>query len=165
MIRVPDLFQTYTGKLIDFRNVHPEDIDIRDIAHGLAHITRFGGQAQNHITVAEHSLTVASLVPDEHKFTALMHDAAEAYLGDIPKPLKNLLPDYSRIEKYLMNIIAAKFGFEYPVHPIIKEADMEAIRREWQENVLNSRNRALIPEDIVVREEFLLKFGEYHPPW
>src|SRR3546814_7729119 len=86
-------------------------------------------------------------LPDEHKFTALMHDAAEAYLEDIPKPLKNLLPDYSRIEKYLMNIIAAKFGFEYPVHPIIKEADMEAIRREWQENVLNSRNRALIPED------------------
>src|SRR3546814_17723231 len=113
MIRVPDLFQTYTGNLIDFRNVHPEDIDIRDIAHGLAHITRFGGPAQNHITVADHSLTVDSLVPDEHTFTALMHDAAEAYLGDIPKPLKNLLPEYSRIEKHLHNIITSKFRLTY----------------------------------------------------
>lgn len=161
MTRVPDLFQTYTGKLIDFSNVRPEDIDIRDIAHGLAHITRFGGQAQNHITVAEHSLAVASIVPDVHKFSALMHDAAEAYLGDIPKPLKNLLPDYTRIEKYLMKIIAGKFGFEYPVPPIVKDADMQAIRREWQENVLSSRDRSIIPEDIAVREEFLLKFREY----
>src|SRR3546814_14727426 len=92
--------------------------------------------------ISDWSSDVCSSDLDEHKFTALMHDAAEAYLGDIPKPLKNLLPDYSRIEKYLMNIIAAKFGFEYPVHPIIKEADMEAIRRAWQENVITTIERA-----------------------
>lgn len=161
MIQVPELFQTYSGKLIDFSNVRPEDIDIRDIAHGLAHITRFGGQAQNHITVAEHSLTVAALVPAPYKFAALLHDAAEAYLGDIPKPLKNLLPDYARIEKYLMQIIAGKFRFDYPVPKIIKEADMQAIRQEWAENVLSRRDKSLIPEDIAVREEFLQKFEEY----
>ena len=161
MIRVPELFQTYSGKLIDFNNVRAEDIDIRDIAHGLAHITRFGGQAQNHITVAEHSLTVASLVPDRYKFNALMHDSAEAYLGDIPKPLKNLLPDYTRIEKYLMQIIAAKFDFEYPLPRIIKEADMQAIRQEWAENVLSSREESIIPKDLALREEFLAKFEEY----
>lgn len=161
MIQVPELFQTFSGKLIDFRAVRPEDIDIRDIAHGLAHITRFGGQARNHITVAEHSLTVASLVPEKYKFAALMHDSAEAYLGDIPKPLKNLLPDYTRIEKYLMQIIAARFNFPYPVPPVIKEADMQAIRQEWAENVLSSRAENMIPKDIAVRDEFLKKFEEY----
>ena len=161
MIEVPQLFRTYTGKLIDFNKIRPEDIDILDIAHGLAHITRFGGQAQNHITVAEHSLTVASLVPAPYKFAALLHDAAEAYLGDIPKPLKNLLPEYQRIEKQLMNIIAAKFGFAYPLPKIVKEADREAIRKEWAENVLSSRDKVSIPDDLTVREEFLQKFQEY----
>lgn len=161
MIAVPRLFRTYSGKLIDFRHVRPEDIDVRDIAHGLAHITRFGGQAQNHITVAEHSLTVASLVPDPLKFAALMHDAAEAYLGDIPKPLKDLLPDYRRIESYLMGVIAKKFSFDYPVPALIKEADLRAIRQEWAENVLSSREERLIPRDRELREEFLRKFREY----
>lgn len=161
MTEVPQLFQTYTGRLIDFTSIQPEDIDIRDIAHGLAHITRFGGQAQNHITVGEHSLTVASLVPPPYKLTALLHDAAEAYLGDIPKPLKNLLPDYVQIESCLMKIIAGKFGFEYPVPAIVKAADKEAIRREWAENVLGSRDKSSIPEDLAVRDEFLLKFHEY----
>ncbi|HYH57299.1 MAG TPA: hypothetical protein VD772_11845, partial [Anseongella sp.] len=103
----------------------------------------------------------ASLVPDRYKFNALMHDSAEAYLGDIPKPLKNLLPDYTRIEKYLMQIIAAKFDFEYPLPRIIKEADMQAIRQEWAENVLSSREESIIPKDLALREEFLAKFEEY----
>ena len=161
MMQVPSLFQTYTGRLIDFREIRTEDIDILDIAHGLAHITRFGGQARNHITVGEHSLTVASLVPPPFKFTALLHDAAEAYLGDIPKPLKNLLPDYQRIEKQLMGIIADKFGFPYPVPWIIKEADRQAIQQEWAENVLNSRPKNSIPDDLTVRDEFLARFCEY----
>jgi len=161
MMQVPSLFQTYTGRLIDFREIRPEDIDILDIAHGLANITRFGGQARNHITVGEHSLTVASLVPPPLKFTALLHDAAEAYLGDIPKPLKNLLPDYQRIEKQLMGIIADKFGFQYPIPWIIKEADRQAIQQEWAENVLNSRPKSSIPDDLTVRDEFLARFREY----
>src|SRR5690606_7876594 len=155
MMQVPSLFQTYTGRLIDFRGIRTEDIDIRDIAHGLAHITRFGGQAKNHITVGEHSLLVASLVPPPYRFTALMHDAAEAYLGDIPKPLKNLLPDYRRIEEMLMRVISEKYRFSYPLPPVIKEADMKAIRQEWKENVLEGREERLIPRDKEVRDEFL----------
>lgn len=161
MTGVPHLFQTYTGRLIDFGNIRPDDIDILDIAHGLAHITRFGGQARNHITVGEHSLTVASLVPPPYKYTALLHDAAEAYLGDIPKPLKNLLPDYQRIEKKFMEIIAEKFQFPYPIPELIKAADRQAIQREWAENVLSSREKRAIPDDLAVREEFLIRFREY----
>ena len=84
-------------------------MSIEDIAHGLAFQCRFNGQTGTFYSVAQHSLMVMSLVPEELQFAALLHDAAEAYLGDMVKPLKNLFPECSRIEAHVMSIIGQCF--------------------------------------------------------
>ena len=84
--------QTYTGKAFDFINPNKELIDIKDIAVGLTNIKRFTGQTNINYTVAMHSLITSTLVPPEFAIYGLLHDATEAYLGDIHSPLKRCLP-------------------------------------------------------------------------
>ena len=86
---------TFLGNRFYPQNPCVEDIDIEDIAHGLAYTCRFNGQSTAFYSVAQHSLMVADLVADELKLEALMHDAAEAYLGDVVKPLKEALVNVS----------------------------------------------------------------------
>lgn len=83
--------QTYTGKKFHPFDPKPEEICIEDIAHSLAHICRFNGHTEFFYSVAQHSLIVAHLLKDESPLTqllGLLHDAAEAYIGDIPAPIK-----------------------------------------------------------------------------
>ena len=82
------VMQTFTGRLFDPFNPDPALIDLRDIAHALGNICRFGGHSRRYYSVAEHSILVASLVPEPLRLPALLHDAAEAYLGDIITPIK-----------------------------------------------------------------------------
>lgn len=79
----------YSGKIIDLNNPRPEDIDIEDIAHSLAHMLRFNGHLKHQISVARHSCLVSDLVPEHLALPALLHDAHEAYLGDIVRPVKS----------------------------------------------------------------------------
>ena len=79
---------TYTGKWVYPYILNEDDINIRDIAHGLACVCRYSGQCSRFYSVAEHSVYVASLVPDAWKLAALLHDAPEAYLGDLARPIK-----------------------------------------------------------------------------
>lgn len=106
------------------------DVAIEDIAHGLAYQCRFNGQTSAFYSVAQHSLIVASLVPDELKFAALLHDAAEAYLGDMVKPLKVLLPSFSEIEDSVTRIIGECFGVNLSHNPAIKRADLISLATE-----------------------------------
>jgi 5'-deoxynucleotidase YfbR-like HD superfamily hydrolase len=121
---------TFLGNRFYPQNPRVEDIDIEDIAHGLAYTCRFNGQTTAFYSVAQHSLMVADLVPNELKLDALMHDAAEAYLGDVVKPLKALLPEYRAIEEHVNNIIAKAFNLGDCCHPAIKRADLIALATE-----------------------------------
>lgn len=122
---------TFLGNRFYLTRPHIDDIAIEDIAHGLAYQCRFNGQTSAFYSVAQHSLMVMELVPAEHRFAALLHDAAEAYLGDMVKPLKNLFPEFSAIEAQVMAIIGEKFGVElaHPA-PCIKQADLVALATE-----------------------------------
>jgi len=115
--------QTYTGKKFYIEDPKPEDIDIRDIAHALSLTCRFRGHCNSFYSVAEHSVRIVNQVyPKAHRFSegnmwlrgkfALLHDAAEAYMADIPKPVKMILPEYSKLEKALLDKIFAKFGLD-----------------------------------------------------
>lgn len=98
-----------SGVLVDLSSPKMEDIDIEDIAWSLAGILRFNGHLSTHISVARHSLEVSRLVPAELQLAALLHDAHEAYVGDVTRPVKRYLKqlgvnldDYESIWKKLI---------------------------------------------------------------
>lgn len=127
--------QTYSGKALDLLNPQPEQIHIDDIARGLSHVNRFSGQTGHPYSVAQHSQLVMMLLkyaghPVEVQLQGLLHDATEAYLADVPKPLKDLLPQYQEIEARLNAVIMAKFGLDAELHPAVKEMDLRAVRGE-----------------------------------
>jgi 5'-deoxynucleotidase YfbR-like HD superfamily hydrolase len=82
---------------------------IEDIAHGLAHTCRFNGHFKFFYSVAEHSMDVADHLSDEQKLLGLLHDASEAYLADLPRPIKPHLSNYRRLEAAIMAAVADRF--------------------------------------------------------
>lgn len=88
----------------------PEDIHIADIAHGLSHVCRFAGHVDKFYSVAQHCVHVAELCPPEDKLWGLLHDASEAYVGDMVRPLKGSMPEYKAVEKAVMAAIKTRFN-------------------------------------------------------
>lgn len=123
---------TYTGRKFSIVDPQPEDLDIRDIAHGLSLLCRFTGQVKRFYSVAQHSLLVAANVPPEHARTALLHDASEAFLGDLSSPLKRSagLGGYRALEARLEAVIAERFGLAFPLPAAVKRADQMALATE-----------------------------------
>lgn len=121
--------QTYTGKRFDPLDPDPAMIDLADIAHALSNVCRFGGHSQHFYSVAQHSVFVADYlfeIYDDRKIAlaGLLHDASEAYLGDIPRPLK-YRPEfaaYREAEATLEAMIFERFGLKGP-YPEVKKAD------------------------------------------
>lgn len=111
----------------------PEDIDIHDIAHALSHICRYGGHVRRFYSVAEHSVLVSRCVPNIVGLAGLLHDAAEAYLGDIPRPIKHdaAMDGWRKAEARIERAIAARFGIGWPMDGAIKKADDRIILDEW----------------------------------
>ncbi len=131
--------QTFTGKKFDFSNPHPSMIDINDIAHALSNQCRFNGHSRVFYSVAEHSVYVAQLVMETHPhlgMPALLHDAGEAYVGDMVSPLKAMMPEFKLMEAKVEKVIADRFGFDHAHHPIIKQADLQLLVDE--KNALHS---------------------------
>lgn len=134
----PDCIRTFTGIYMNVFDPTPEMIDIVDIAHGLSNQCRFAGHTKEFYSVAQHSIHVAELAPDELKLPALLHDAIEAYLCDIPGPIKKRLLKYRKIKESLMKMIAEKFGFEWPMNAWVKKADETMLEREWDYFVIGN---------------------------
>lgn len=84
---------TRSGRQINLLNPQYSQINIGDIAHGLAYQCRFNGQTSRFYSIAQHSLMVASRLPNHLKMSGLLHDAAEAYVGDVVQPLIVLLTE------------------------------------------------------------------------
>lgn len=122
--------ETASGRKFNFLSPDPDSIDIHDIAYALSNLCRYTGHCRSYYSVAEHSVYVASLLPDNLRLAGLLHDAAEAYLGDVNSPLKRLLPEYKEIEHGVEAAIAKKFGLEYPFPSGVKHADLQQLRTE-----------------------------------
>ncbi|MFC3180491.1 hypothetical protein [Cypionkella sinensis] len=126
-----------SGRYFDFEAPEETPVTIGDIAHGLAHICRFTGQCHTFYSVAEHSILCSQRVAPKHAFAALMHDAAEAVMGDVSRPLKSLLPDYKKIERRVERAILAQFGLSADGNDHVKAADMEMLAHEQRLCMLN----------------------------
>lgn len=116
--------QTFTGRKFFPLAAQVEDVDPTDIAHALSLICRYGGHVRRFYSVAEHCVLMSYAVPPADALWALLHDATEAYIGDMVRPLKQHMPEYRAVEDRLMTVIAARFGLATDVMPVsVKDAD------------------------------------------
>lgn len=121
----PAWIETFAGKRFHLLDPQPDEIDILDIAHALSNQCRYTGHTRRFYSVAEHSFHVSLLCPNT-RLAGLLHDASEAYLSDISRPLKlftSVGEPYKEIESRIMEAIAAKFGFLFPFEKEVKIAD------------------------------------------
>jgi hypothetical protein len=120
---------TISGKKIVYDDLQPEMFDITDIAHALSNICRFGGHIEQFYSVAQHSVMVSKMVPKHLALAALLHDASEAYLSDIVRPAKRMLPQYKELELELQSVIEERFKVTFD-HEDIHIADNRALYAE-----------------------------------
>jgi hypothetical protein len=132
--RAGDWIQTFGGKQFWPVDPRPEDIDIGDIAHALSMLCRYGGHCQRFYSVAEHCVLLAGVVESQHKLWALLHDASEAYLVDVPRPIKPYLIGYGAAEDAIMTAVAVKFDLG-PMPPEVKAADRAILTDERSQNM------------------------------
>jgi len=172
------IIDTASGVRLDLDNPRAEDIRIEDIAGGLSKVCRFGAQPLEYYSVAQHALLVQRLVAEaghpELALVALHHDSHEAYVCDIPKPLKNKISAindaYEAVCDELDLVIAEAFGFEWPEQGsseqrVIKCADRQALFMEAA-RLLPDHGKALRRDKGLGEEEYrdLAPLEEPLPP-
>src|SRR5665647_459628 len=131
-----DWMHTFTGKKFYPMAPRAEDICIEDIAHSLGLQCRYNGHVREFYSVAEHCVHMSCFVSPKNALWALLHDATEAYVGDMIRPLKKFMPDYVKAEDEVMLVIAQKYGL----------AGELAIRADMPDDVRDADNRILLTE-------------------
>lgn len=139
--RRDDWFTTHSGRQFFLLSPTPESIAIEDIAHALSMICRWGGHTKKFYSVAQHSVHVSYLLTPDLALQGLLHDATEAYVGDVVRPLKVLLADYDAIEALVWEAIAAKFNLPVVLDPAVKRADLLALAIERRDLVTKTAKR------------------------
>lgn len=129
--------QTYSGQALDLLNPQPEQINLEDIAHALARVCRYGGHSRRFYSVAEHSCYVMRELQNAGCSEptvrwGLMHDAAEAYVGDMLAPLKAIpgLEFFRFVELRIQNAIARRFDLPPEIPPAVKLMDLRMLATE-----------------------------------
>lgn len=137
------MFLTHTGKMVDLLDMRRDDFCIEDIAHGLSHCCRYNGQTSRFYSVAEHCVRLSEWAMFQGRKIniaryLLLHDASEAYVGDIVYHLKKLLPDFIRIEEEILDSILIRYG-------VITTSEEKAIAKMWDRSICVDEMRELMP--------------------
>lgn len=139
-----DWMETYTGRKLWIQNPDPRDIRITDISHALSQICRFNGHTNQFYSVAQHCVYVSELLERagydvKTQMWGLFHDAAEAYLGDIIKPLKPMLVEFDALEENFLDKIAEvfKLGPRKKLWKAVKWADIVMVNVEGHDLMRN----------------------------
>lgn len=164
---------TYTGTRFWPLQPKAEEVNIVDIAHALSNQGRFTGHTREFYSVAQHSVLCSRLVAPEFALWALLHDATEAYLIDLARPVKTQMPEFKRIENILMEVIAQKFDLPMPMPQAVHDIDNQMLMTEKRDlmprsgdfNVIHSNGATPLAMTIepwspkVSKAQFL---GRYH---
>jgi len=121
---------TNSGIQFNLLETTEQMVNIRDIAHSLSNVGRFGGHCNQFYSVAQHSVHVSQIVSYDYAFCALMHDATEAYIGDMVSPLKVAIPLFKEIEQKLWEVIASKYSLPKYLPKEVKYADYQLLKAE-----------------------------------
>lgn len=168
--RVGDYCQTHGGEYFWHEDVREEDIKLEDIVASLPKICRYAGNTKKFYSVAEHSLRMAEAFP-EYAVIALLHDAAEAYIGDIPSMVKSLAPRIKEIENTILYSVFHKY---YVIDPAMWSRTQETIKMMDLSMLVYEKNHPEImgggevhwgciedmPEPIFYKTAKLLPVGE-----
>lgn len=152
---------TRLGNKFDLLRPNESVIDVVDIAHALSLLCIFTGHSASFYSVAQHSVHVSHALVNESvevQMCGLLHDAAEAYVGDVSHPLKRLLPDYIAIEKRVEGAVFSAFGLPHTPPVSVKYADL---------TLLATERRDLMPpsEDIWVIIDGIAPLPTTIVPW
>lgn len=123
-------YRTHSGRFIDLAVPTPDVLDLEDIAHNLARVCRFGGAVDEYYSVASHCVYVAERFLEQGALVlaaaGLLHDATEAYLGDMTSGLKRLLPEYRALERSWELVVQRRYEVWFVDWAVIKRADLRA---------------------------------------
>lgn len=172
--RYGDWIQTFTGLVMYPLDPRPEDICIEDIAHALSNLCRFTGHCREFYSVADHSVRVSYACDPADALWGLLHDAPEAYIADMSRPVKRYAPFgqmYREIEDGIMRVICEKFNLSISMPRTVKQADtallmtekrdlMHGCNKSWEDTgaPLSGTIRPLYPYHA--RQLFLTRFAE-----
>jgi 5'-deoxynucleotidase YfbR-like HD superfamily hydrolase len=155
----------HSGRKIDVFNPQEEDIDIGDIAHALSNLCRYGGHCPGFYSVAQHSV-LCSYEPGspEEQFEFLMHDASEAYMADLPRPIKRRMPMYEEIEDRVLTLVFMKYNinpiFEFKMSERAKEVDDIVLTMEYENFFVKDENEIELWSPEKAKSEFLKRYQE-----
>lgn len=128
---------THSGGKFDFTDIENADVDVNDIAHALAHICRFNGHTDQFYSVAEHSCHMAQYFINDENYAdaivALFHDAPEAYIGDVVRPLKKMYPVFEELEERIWRRIASVYSLPAEIPHSVKVADKRILLAEAEQ--------------------------------
>lgn len=144
----------YSGKTVNIFGMTIEDIDIEDIARSLSRQCRYNGHSKGHISVAEHSVWVSCAVPEKFALEGLLHDAAEAYVGDVTVPIKEMLPQFKDLEMRIWRVIAHKFDLPVILSTVVDVMDKKDALTEIESGLMGGW------EANVAYREFMKRYRE-----
>lgn len=156
--RKGDWIPTYSGGMFWLADPRPSEVHIEDIAHALSMICRYNGHINQFYSVAQHSVTISEHCHSKYALFGLLHDATEAYIGDVISPLKKMLVGYKEIEENIMKAIAKKFKFS------LTEAGKKHVKK-WDNVLLATEVRYLVPYKYVNWKLTEQPLGYGFPRW
>lgn len=141
--------QVYSGATFFPLDPNPDVLTLDDVAIPLSRMCRYGGHCLQFYSVAEHCVLMARHLraagyDDARCLQALMHDASEAFIADIVRPVKGKLAGYKDAEERLMRALSPRFGFDWPMTPVVRDLDASMIAVERPANMLMTG----VPDDL-----------------
>ena len=158
----PHSVRTISGAYVNFVDPDPKTFRRDDIAHALSMKPRWNGQLRTFYSVAQHCCLVCDYLPPEYKADGLMHDSPEAYMADVPSPLKALIPGYRIIEDRVYTAISARWGLSEIIPDKVKAVDREFLQKAWYGLMLKTHVFGHECWDQErAKQEFIFRFNRY----